>query len=185
MAGETEDPRVLRTRNDVLTAAVRVLVDEGWDEVTHARVAKEAGYSRATVYAHWPERLDLLRDAFSRYGEMPHHVPTGDPDADLRGEVASFCRAMVEFRLDRALATLADRAQTTPEVLPIRDAFVSEGERPMRETMPALADGAEAEAAVQMLCGMVTHSVLMHGSPPAQDVLDAAVDIVVRGLAQP
>lgn len=185
MAGQTEDPRVLRTRNDVLTAAVRVLVDEGWDEVTHARVAKEAGYSRATLYAHWPERLDLLRDAFGRYGQMPHHVPTGDPDADLRGEVASFCRAMVEYRLDRALATLAERAQTTPEVLPIRDTFVSEGERPMRETMPALADGAEAEAAVQMLCGMVTHSVLMHGSPPPQDVLDAAVDIVIRGLASP
>lgn len=184
MAGETEDPRVLRTRNDVLAAAVRILVDEGWDEVTHARVAKEAGYSRATLYAHWPDRFDLIRDAFSRYGQMPHHVPTGDPDVDLRGEVESFCRAMVEFRLDRALATLAERAQTTPEVLPIRDAFVREGERPMRETMPALAEGADAEAAVQMLCGMVTHAVLMHGSPPDTEVLNSAVDIIIRGLAR-
>jgi AcrR family transcriptional regulator len=184
MAESTEDPRVIRTRNDVLTAAVRVLVEDGWDEVTHSRLAKEAGYSRATLYAHWPDQIDLLRDAFSRYGAMPHHEPSGDPETDLRGEVESFCRAMVEYRLDRALATLAERAQTTPEVLPIRDAFVSEGERPMRQTMPALAQGAAAEAAVQMLCGMVTHSVLMHGTPPPQDVIDAAVDIVIAGLAQ-
>jgi hypothetical protein len=54
----------------------------------------------------------------------------------------------------------------------------------MRETMPSLADGPEAEAAVQMLCGMVTHSVLMHGVPPNDDVVDAAVDIVVRGLSR-
>ncbi len=91
----TEDPRVTRTRNDVLGAAVRILVEHGWDEVTHARVAKEAGYSRATVYAHWPDRIDLLRDAFGRYGQMPHHEPTGDAVTDLRGEVESFCRAMV------------------------------------------------------------------------------------------
>lgn len=183
--GGTEDPRVTRTRNDVLAVAVQILVEDGWDEVTHARVAKEAGYSRATLYAHWPDRIDLLRDAFSRYGEMPHHQATGDPERDLRGEVESFCRAMVEYRLDRALATLAERAQTTPEVVAIRDSFVAEGERPMRDTMPALARGPEAEAAVQMLCGMVTHAVLMHGEPPPQDVLDAAVDIVIRGLTVP
>ncbi|HYN56665.1 MAG TPA: helix-turn-helix domain-containing protein [Motilibacterales bacterium] len=87
----TVDPRVVRTRNDVLPVAVRVLVDEGWEAVTPSRVAKEAGYSRATVYAHWPERMDLLRDAFAHYGEMPHYEPTtGDPRADLRGELRSF-----------------------------------------------------------------------------------------------
>lgn len=176
------DPRVVRTHEDVVRAAVRLLVEDGWDAVTHARVAKEAGYSRATVYAHWPARSDLLRDAFASYGEMPHHEPTGDPEADLRGELRSFVDAMARHRLDRALATLAERAQTQPDARPIRDRFVEAGEAPMRSTVPALARGAEAEAVVQMLCGMVTHAVLMHGEPPANDVLDAAVDLVLRGL---
>ncbi|MEO8095383.1 MAG: TetR/AcrR family transcriptional regulator [Pseudolysinimonas sp.] len=165
--------------------AVRVLIDEGWEAVTPSRVAQEAGYSRATVYAHWPERIDLLRDAFSHYGEMPHHEPTtGDPRADLRGELRSFCRAMVEYRLDRALATLAERAQTHPEVVLIRDAFVADGERPMRATLADVTSGAELEASVQMLAGMVTHSFLMHGVAPGDDVIDAAVEIVLHGVGR-
>jgi len=181
---DNRDPRVIRTHNDVPAVALRLLLDEGWEAVTPARVATEAGYSRATVYTHWPERVDLLRDAFAQFGEMPHHEANGDAETDLRGELASFCRAMVEHRLDRALATLAERAQTNPEIAPIRDAFVADGERPMRQILPALAEGPAAEAALQMLCGMVTHSVLMHGNPPSDEVLDAAVDIVMRGLAQ-
>jgi AcrR family transcriptional regulator len=184
-AAATVDPRVVRTRNDVLPVAVRVLVDEGWEAVTPSRIAKEAGYSRATVYAHWPERIDLLRDAFSHYGEMPHHEPTtGDPHANLRGELRSFCRAMVEHRLDRALATLAERAQTHPEVVPIRDAFVSDGERPMLATLADVTSGPELEASLQMLAGMVTHSFLMHGVAPGNDVMDAAVDIVLMGVSR-
>jgi AcrR family transcriptional regulator len=181
----TPDPRVVRTRNDVLPVAVRVLIDEGWEAVTPSRVAKEAGYSRATVYAHWPERMDLLRDAFSHYGEMPHHQSRGeDPRADLRGELRSFCLAMVEYRLDRALATLAERAQTHPEVGTIRDAFVADGERPMRATLTDVTSGAELEAALLMLTGMVTHAFLMHGKAPDADVIDAAVDIVLHGAGR-
>lgn len=184
-SGDGRDRRVVRTHNDVAAVALRLLIEEGWEAVTPARVAAEAGYSRATIYSHWPERIDLVRAAFARYGEMPHHVPTGDPREDLRGEVGSFCRAMVEHKLDRALATLAEKAQTIPGVVAIRDSFVEEGERPMRQTLPAIAAGAKAEAALQMLCGMVTHSVLMHGVPPSQEVIDSAVDIVVAGLCSP
>jgi AcrR family transcriptional regulator len=181
----TVDPRVARTRNDVLPVAVRVLIDEGWEAVTPTRVAKEAGYSRATVYAHWPERIDLLRDAFAHYGEMPHHEPTpGDLPANLRGELRSFCRAMVEHRLDRALATLAERAQTHTAVVSIRDAFVTDGERPMRATLADSTSGAELEASLLMLTGMVTHSFLMHGEAPGDDVIDAAVDIVLHGIGR-
>lgn len=183
--GASVDPRVVRTRNDVLPVAVRVLIDQGWEAVTPSRVAKEAGYSRATVYAHWPERMDLLRDAFAHYGEMPHYEPTtADPGANLRGELRSFCRAMVEYRLDRALATLAERAQTHPEVISIRDAFVADGERPMRATLADVMSGAELEASLQMLTGMVTHSFLMHGGAPGDDVIDAAVDIVLHGVGR-
>lgn len=182
-AKASTDPRVIRTQKDVPAVALRLLINEGWEAVTPARVAAEAGYSRATVYSHWPDRTDLVRDAFAQFAEMPHHQSTGNIDSDLRGELASFCRAMVEHRLDRALATLAERAQTNPEIAPIRDSFVVEGERPMRHTLSALASGSAAEAALQMLCGMVTHSVLMHGRQPTDAALDAAVDIVVRGLA--
>jgi len=138
---KADDPRVTRTPNDVLAEAINILMNDGWDAVIHAHVAAQSGYSRATIYAHWPGRIDLMRDAFTRYEQTAHPEKSGDPQADRRAQVISFSRAMMEFRLERVLATLADRSQTTPEVIGIRDSFVATGERPMRETLLAVASG--------------------------------------------
>jgi AcrR family transcriptional regulator len=176
------DPRVVRTRNDVLEASIDVLINQGWDAVTQPNVARAAGYSKATVYAHWPERLDLLRDTFARYGDIPHHDRTGDLRTDLTGEMRTFRAAMVDHRLDRVLAVLAERSSVLPETAEIRERFVEAGEGPMRSMLKNVPRGPRREAAVLMLCGLVTHSVLMHGEPPSDRVIDAAVDMVLRGL---
>jgi AcrR family transcriptional regulator len=178
------DPRVARTRNDVLNAAISVLIDEGWDAVTQPHIARVAGYSKATVYAHWPERIDLLRDTFARYGDMPHFETTGDLRTDLIGELTSFRSAMVDHRLDRAMAVLAERASAVPDIVDIRNAFTSEGERPVRDILAPVISGDRLEAAVLMLCGMVLHSVFMHGTPPTDAVIDSAVDMTLSALSK-
>lgn len=180
--GAGVDPRVARTRNDVLAAAITVLIDDGWEALTQPNVARVAGYSKGTVYAHWPERLDLLRDAFARYGETQHHEGTGDLRADLIGELTCFRTALVDNRLDRILAILAERSPAVPEIVEIRDEFVEEGERPIRGLLGTIIADAELEAATLMLCGMVLDAVLLHGSPPDDAVLEAAVDQVLRGV---
>lgn len=176
------DARIVRTRNDVLRAAIDVLVREGWEAVTQPHVARVAGYSKATVYAHWPDRVALLTDAFSHFGEMPHHEPTGDLRTDLIGELVSFRSAMVEHRLDRALVVLAERASVGQEVTAIRDAFVEDGERPLRLLLAPVLEGDALDAAVLMLCGAVLHGVLMHGHPPGDEVIALSVDTVLAAL---
>ncbi len=176
------DARIVRTRNDVLQAAIDVLIDEGWDAVTQPHVARVAGYSKATVYAHWPDRLDLLRDAFMRFKEMPHHEPVGDLREDVVGELRSYRRALVEFRLDRALVALAERAMTTPEVVEIRDAFVDDGTRVIRRILEPVAAGTDHEAAVALLSGAMLHSMLLTGVTPDDETIEAYADITLRGL---
>lgn len=176
------DPRVVRTRNDVLGTAIEILLAEGWDAVTQPRVARAAGYSKATVYAHWPERADLVRDALTRFGDMPHHEATGDLRTDLIGELASFREGMLQHRLDRVLAIFAERAPSVPELVEMRDAFVADGERPIRERLGTVLSGPRLEAAAVMLCGLVLDAALLHGSPPTDEVLAAAVDIVLHGI---
>jgi AcrR family transcriptional regulator len=173
------DARVVRTRNDVLTAAVELVIAEGLDAVTQPNVARRAGYSKATVYAHWPDRLDLVRDTFARLGEMPHHRPTGDLRADLIGELHSFRRAMDEHRLDRVLSVLAERSTAVPELAPVRDRFVADGERPIRTLLAPHLRGARLDAAVLMLCGAVVHAVLMRGSRPSDTMIERSVDAVI------
>ena len=78
-----EDARVARTRADVSRAALQVLTEEGCEALTHAHVAEIAGYSKTTLYTHWPARLDLIMLALDALGEMPHLERTGDLRADL------------------------------------------------------------------------------------------------------
>lgn len=178
------DARVVRTRRDVLGATIDELVEGGWDAVTHARVAGRAGYSKATLYAHWPDRLTLVREAFAAFGGMPHHETTGDLRADLVGELVSFRSAMTLHRLDRALAVLAERAGPVPELVEVRDAFVREGERPMRLLLEPLLGGHRLEAVTAMLCGAVVHPVLLRGTVPSDAEIAVSVDVVMAGLPE-
>ena len=180
-----EDPRVTRTRQDVLRATIEVLLDEGWPSVTQAHVARTAGYSKATVYAHWPTRTALIRDAFTLVGATPHHTPTGDFRTDLLTELLGYRTGMVELRLDRALAVLSDLTHSIPELVAVRNQLVTDGERVVRELLERYADGTELDAATLMLCGAVLHSALMHGQVPSDEVIEASVDLLLRGLAPP
>jgi AcrR family transcriptional regulator len=183
MAPTPDDARVVRTRRDVLHTALTLLVDEGRDAVTHHRVAEAAGYSRATVYKHWPTRMHLLRDAFAQLEDGPHHVPTGDLRSDLVAEVTQFRTDMQQDRLDRALTVLADLAVSNAELAEVRDRLVADGERVLRQVLASRPDDPEREAALLMLCGAVLYSALLHGRLPGDDVIGASVDIVLRGLS--
>ena len=176
------DARVVRTRSDILRAAVDVLTDEGLDAVTHHRLAEVAGYSRATIYKHWPTRDALFVDAFTYRPSGAHHVPTGDLRADLIGELTMFRRGMERQRLDRALAALAALTTSVPELAAVRDKLVAEGERVLLGLLAPLADGPELEAAMRMLSGSVLHSALMHGRLPSDEVIEATVYLLLRGL---
>lgn len=175
-----EDSRVIRTRADVARTALDVLVTEGSDALTHARVAELAGYSKTTLYSHWPSRFDLLKTALDAIGELPHQEPTGDLRADLIGELRMFRRAVVDLRIDRVLSAMAQWA-SVETMAEIRDALNTEAQRPIRAMLETAFDGARLEAAISMLAGVVACPSLMFGAVPDDGVIEAAVDIVLDG----
>lgn len=178
-----EDARVARTRADVSAAALEVLTTEGWDAVTHATVARVAGYSKTTLYTHWPSRVDLLGLALDVLGEMPHHTPTGDLRADLIGEMTVFRDAVLSLRLDRILLALAHWGATEDDIARVRTRLVADGESVVRTVLGRVAGGTRLDAAVAMFSGAVICPVLMYGETPTDEVVAAAVDIVLHGVA--
>ena len=176
------DPRVVRTRKDVLAAAFLVLVEDGSDAVTHANVARIAGYSKATIYKHWPTRADLLGDALRQVGDVEHHTPTGDLRADLIAEISVYRREMEDNQLDRALVVLVSLVRTVPELAEVRDKLVADGERVIRELLSPHLTGAPLEAAALMLLGATLQSALMHGAYPSDAVIASSVDLVLRNF---
>lgn len=175
-----EDSRVIRTRADVGRTALDVLVTEGSDALTHARVAELAGYSKTTLYSHWPSRFDLLKIALDAIGELPHQEPTGDLRADLIGELTFFRQAVVDLHIDRVLSAMAQWA-SVETMAEIRDTLNTEAQRPIRAMLESAFDGARLEAAISMLAGVVACPSLMFGTVPDDDVIEAAVDIVLDG----
>ncbi|HEY0813136.1 MAG TPA: TetR/AcrR family transcriptional regulator [Pseudonocardia sp.] len=181
-AGQAADARVVRTHNDILRATLQLLLGQGWEAVTHPNVAREAGYSRATVYNHWPTRNDLLRDAFNRVATMPHQPPSGDLRHDLIAELTGYRDEMQRHRLDRALAVLVDLTASNPDMIPVRDKLVADGEQLVRDRLAPLLSGPRLDAAVLMLCGAVLQQALMHGELPSDEVITASVDLTLRAI---
>src|ERR1700744_3253946 len=181
--GSGEDARVARTRADVARAALQVLTVEGSDAVTHARVAELAGYSKTTLYTHWASRGDLIVLALDALGELPHHEQNGDLRDDVIGELQAFGGGITEMRLDRILTGMAQWA-SVDEMREIRDKINNSGQGPMRAMLGELFDGAELEAALSMLTGVVACPSIMFGTVPDDVVITAAVDIVLRGATR-
>ncbi|MDG4666184.1 TetR/AcrR family transcriptional regulator [Mycobacterium sp. 236(2023)] len=175
---QTQDARVARTRADISRAALSVLIDEGCEALSHAHVAEIAGYSKTTLYTHWPARLDLIMLALDALGEMPHLDRTGDLRADLAGELRVFRQAVLDLRLDHILSVMAQWA-SVDEMARVRDRINADGQRPLRQMLSEVLDGAELEAAVSMLTGVVACPTLMFGTLPDDAVIEAAVGLVL------
>jgi AcrR family transcriptional regulator len=181
-SGMSEDARVARTRADVSRAALEVLTVEGSDAVTHARVAELAGYSKTTLYTHWPSRVELIALALDALGDLPHHERSGHLRDDLIGELQAFRGGITEMKLDRILTGMAQWA-SVEEMREIRDKINNSGQGPLRAMLTEVLDGVELEAAVSMLTGVVACPAIMFGTLPDDHVISAAVDIVLRSTA--
>ena len=178
-----EDARVARTRADVARAALEVLTAEGSEAVTHARVAEIAKYSKTTLYTHWPARIDLITMAIEALGEMPHHQRTGELRADVIAELKVFRKGVLDLRLDRVLASMAqwasDRADATDS-----------GQGKHRWPAPDVCDARRGASRARRWtrpspCSPVSSRALslMFGTLPDDDIIAAAVDIVLKSAS--
>ena len=58
-----DDPRLERTRQKVLEAALAELAEAGYGGFTVDSVALRSGVARSTIYRHWADRLNWLHVA--------------------------------------------------------------------------------------------------------------------------
>ena len=157
----TVDPRVTRTRHAVLAAAREVLLDEGWEGVTLGRVAERSGYARTTLYRHWPQRLDLLRDLIREEARLAHTTPTGDLRDDLVAELEAFRSAVTSTGLGRVMIAIGQQARDDAELADLNRSMRAEGARVLEAiVVDAVAAGdlprrLRTDAAVAQLVGPV------------------------------
>ncbi|GLU48372.1 TetR/AcrR family transcriptional regulator [Nocardiopsis ansamitocini] len=175
-----EDPRVLRTRRDVVDAAVRIFATEGWAAVTHAEVARRAGYSKATVYAHWPTRLDLMRASVGKIcDETDHPAPTGDLRTDLVHGLVDFAEDLESGHLDRVLGGLLERSGSDPEVDGLRRQLYEAGTRSLESVLRTHLPSEDVEPSLALLVGGVLSRSAFQVKPSTKAFVEDLVDRVL------
>ena len=102
--GERGGPR---TRAKISAVATRMFLERGFDAVTVAEVAREAGVSSVTVFKHFPRKEDLLLDRSVDAVELLRSaVRDRAPDVDVLASLRSATVGLVDSR--HALSGLAD-----------------------------------------------------------------------------
>src|SRR5579859_5362815 len=103
MTSPATDPRAARSREAILAAAFDLLAREGPGAITHQKVAQQAGVGRATVYRHWADPEDLLRDVLYT-AKLPFFAT---PALPLRSWLHAELRQLADELALPAVASLA------------------------------------------------------------------------------
>jgi len=171
-----------------MTATRRLLVHDGYDQVSVEAIAKEAGVSRPTVYRRWPSKAHVVFEAaFDGPGDRtPEHA--GDVEAEIR----EFIGATVEFWTEpvvraAALGILADRARDpelhirTQQLLDeqTRSAFTELARRGIEAG--AFRPDLEIDTLYELLIGTAFYAVQVQHRTDTADLVGQLCSLVLHG----
>ena len=179
-SGDAVDPRVARTRRDVIRSGAATLLDDGWSAMTHAEVARRSGYSKATVYAHWPTPLDLMRDAIARIcDDAEHPSTTGNLREDLFASLSRLALTLSEGRYDTLMAGVIERAGRDEGARDLRNRLYETATNGIRDILAVHLESVDVEPSLAMLVGAVLVRATYEGKAVDDDFV---ADIIHRVL---
>jgi AcrR family transcriptional regulator len=170
----------------MLDAAARLLEEGGPDALTHLRIADEAGVSRATVYRHWPDRVDLIVDLVADGSALPGlDIPAGGTAGErlaaglrsvasiLEGDGATtFLLLMSRAQWDDRFADVRRRMVETAQATLVQ--LVEEGIAAGEFTTP----GTPTET-IDRLFGPVLSKRLLRDEPVDDAYIETLIDAVL------
>lgn len=156
--------RAAQNRTAILTAALELFLESGYDRTSLARIAKEAGVSKATLFKQFPTKAELFEATVLTAGssttpqmsEVTATPRTGDAAAGatelgLIDFGRAYARLLLRPDMERLIRVIVAEAPRFPE---LRERVFDLGTLPV---IAALHDFLRAETeAGRMRCGDVT-----------------------------
>ncbi|MEV0684949.1 TetR/AcrR family transcriptional regulator [Nocardia sp. NPDC050378] len=180
------DPRVERSRSSALASARELLVEQGLAGLTHGAVATRSGVSRATLYRHWPEPADLVRDAVAGHIAAVRPEPTGDLRADLLAALSVTHAMLHEPVMEQAMRIIIERAGVDPRFAEVKVSLHRSGTGALRTILAdaiaraELPAGLDIDLAVDQLHGPLFFRRLVAHRTFDLDYVRRVVDEFVR-----
>ncbi|MYQ39929.1 transcriptional regulator, TetR family [Streptomyces sp. LamerLS-316] len=175
--------RTARVREAVLRAAGDALVEQGFDRLDLADVARRAEVGKTTVYRRWSTAAGLVADLLTEMAEQSvPRTDTGSLDEDLRSNARLVARTLTDPRqgpLFTAVVAAATCDARTAEALhrfyAVRieewagcvDAAVDRGDLP---------PGTDAREVIRAVSAPLYYRLLASGDPLDETVADRAAE---------
>jgi AcrR family transcriptional regulator len=135
-----EDPRVERSRQVILSAALDVLGEVGYGGLTIEAVAARARVGKSTVYRHWPGKPELVEDAIRTLKSPMKCRPSGTVRERIIDLLEQAAHNVTDSTWSACLPAIIDAAERDPEVLAIQRRVSRERRQLL---VDVLADGVE------------------------------------------
>ena len=190
-ARDAVDPRVERSRQVILQAALDELGDVGYGTFKIESVAARAGVGKSTIYRHWPDKLALIADAFETFHvQMVPSTETGSPRERIQSLVRHVAEVFVDSTFSVCIPALIEGAERDARLRRFHHQYSAER---CKSLIDVIAEGVEAgdfpahldpELAVLALLGPIIYCRLMSGTPFKPERVADLVDTVL-GRAHP
>jgi AcrR family transcriptional regulator len=142
------DPRVLVSRERVLTTTLDLLTETGLGELTIDDISRRSGVAKTTIYRHWANRSALVIDACSRMTDSQEApLDTGSLEGDLRAILADIAELLGAARWSSILPSIVDAAEHDPEFADIHSRIQHGHAAPLRAALDRAALRAEIPSA--------------------------------------
>src|ERR1700722_5608085 len=130
------DPRVLVSRERVLTTTLDLLTETGLGELTIDDISRRSGVAKTTIYRHWAGRSALVIDACSQMTDGQEAPPdTGSLEGDLRAILAGIADLLGTARWSSILPSIIDAAEHDPEFAGIHSRIQRGHAAPLRAAL--------------------------------------------------
>ena len=171
---------------EILTAALDVLADVGYDRLTMDAVAAKAKASKATLYRRWNSKAALVINALTSMKDANAVLPdTGNLRDDLHG---MFCGmgGLTDSHLLAILGSVLTAIGRDEEFAAAfrRDFIAPKAARSVEIFQRAQARGeirpdVDLDILVPALPGIVLHRLFFLGEMPTHDVITRVIDHVI------
>jgi len=183
-------PRDESARQRILDAALELLQQESFAQLTVESIAARAGVGKATVYRWWPNKAAVMIEAFREaVGPEVPFPDSGCLEDDIRLQMDKFTRMLLGPR-GRMLTGFVAAAQSDPDVaaaladywIKPRRAEAKEALRVKRRWKESHTD-LDPELVLDILYAPLYYRA-MTGLPLTLEYTQSLVDLVMKALAR-
>ncbi len=171
-----------KATQDVIRAALEVLLEDGVARFTIDAVVARSGVAKTTVYRWWPNRQALLLDAIHAQLTGSATPNTGDTRADLATYLAPYATSAQDSPASRLMPDLCAAARHDPELAELRDVLLAEKRQPvitileLARARGEIAADADLEQLATLIIGPLAYTRSLRSLVVDPALLSAAID---------